>query len=106
MAEADPANRLREQHFRDPSGHEREHLAHTGVEEQRLVGGDEVLVEADRRADERGELVDPIGDLGDAGFHQNGTSCASRPLPVARPESVRQKSTASIVICSPSVPEV
>ena len=47
-------------------------------------------------------VVDAIGDLGDAGFRQNGTSWVSRPVPVARPEMMRQNSTASTVICSPS----
>ena len=105
VPEADPSQRLRGQDLRDPSGHEWEHLAQTGVEQQRLVGGDEVLIEADGSTDERGELVDAVGDLGDAGLHQNGTSWVSRPLAVARPDSVRQNSIAPIVMCSPVPPD-
>ena len=51
------------------------------------------------------ELVDGGGDLGHTCVHQKGTCWLSRPVPVARPDSVRQNSTASMVVCSPFSPE-
>jgi hypothetical protein len=55
VAEADPSQRLRGQDLGNAFGDERKDLAQTGVEQQWLVGGEEVLVEADGSADEGGE---------------------------------------------------
>jgi hypothetical protein len=72
------------------------------VEQRRLVSGDQVLVERHRKVgQDRGELVDAGGDLGDSCLHQNGTSWVSRPSPDARPERIRQNSMASMVMRSP-----
>ena len=95
-------------------GHRREHAAWSGVEQQRLVGVDEELVERETgRADvghERGQAVDAVGDLVDACFHdgvsfsQRGVGWLRTPVPGRRPERVRMKSRASISTRSPSTP--
>lgn len=54
--------------------HEREQATHPGMEQQRLLPRDQVLVEPNRRTNELGELVDAVGNLGNACLYQNGTS--------------------------------
>jgi len=52
----------------DRLAHKREHPAQSGVEEQRLVVGDQVLVEREATGDHghrRADAVDAVGDLVD-----------------------------------------
>ena len=67
VAERDPAQRLDRQDRGHRLGDEREHPADAGVEEQRLVGGDEELVEGEavgaHLGDPGGDPVDAVGDL-------------------------------------------
>ncbi len=44
------------------------------MEQQRLLPRDQVLVEPNRRTNELGELIDAVGNLGNACLYQNGTS--------------------------------
>src|SRR6266511_1033456 len=109
VPERDPAELVEGDDARRRLRDEREHLAWTAMKQQRLVGLDDELVE--REASRRGDLghirrqaVDPVGDLVDSCLHQNGTSVVSRPVPAARPERIRQNSTASSSIVSPPAP--
>ena len=69
MAEADPAQLLDVDHLADRLGHQREQLPGAGVEEQRLVAVDQVLVEGEAAGgdlrDDRRQAVDAVGDLVD-----------------------------------------
>ncbi len=74
VGERDPAQILYRNDAVDRVGHEREHLAHPGVEQERLVAADQELVEREARG--RGDFVDlgrqaedVRGDLVDLGFH-------------------------------------
>ena len=73
VAEHDPAQPFEGQHRCDGVGHQREHAARSGVENGRLVGVDQELVERETRwpdvGDECGESVDVIGDFVDVCFH-------------------------------------
>ncbi len=73
MAERDPAQALDGHDRRDGGRHRRKHGAGAGVEQQRLLGIDEELVEGEaRRSDvghERRQPEDPVGDLVNVGFH-------------------------------------
>src|SRR5262249_34893958 len=105
VSERDPAQRGERCDARRGGGYEWEERAPTRVEEQGLVARDEVLVEAEVGILDVGrQLVDAVGDFGDSGLHQNGTSWVSRPVPAARPERIRQNSTASRLNCSPWSP--
>src|SRR5436190_8533590 len=105
MSEADPAQAINRHDPRRRCTDEREQLPTAGVEEQRFVGVDEVLVEREVRwLDVAREPVDLGGNFVYAGFHQNGTSVVSRPSPGARPERMRQNSTASSSYAGPPLP--
>jgi hypothetical protein len=73
VTEADPAQRL----DGDDLGHrfrdQREHGAVPGMEQERFLAGDEELVEREPDGGdvghERGDPVDPVGDLVDGGAH-------------------------------------
>jgi hypothetical protein len=70
MRERDPAKLFDREHGGDRLLHQREHLARTGVEDQRLVIDDEVLVEREptgHAPDRRVDAVDAILDLVDLG---------------------------------------
>ena len=74
VGERDPAQILYRNDAVDRVGHEREQLAHPGVEQERLVAADQELVEREARG--RGDFVDlgrqaedVGGDLVDLGFH-------------------------------------
>ena len=60
-------------HLADGLGHEREHPPRAGVEQQRLVAVDQVLVEGEAAGGDLGdagrEAVDAVGDLVDGGLH-------------------------------------
>ena len=105
VAERDPAQRSTGTTRDDRVGHQREHRRGSRCGTAAARRRDEVLVEAEvHLGDVRRELVDAVGDLGDSCLHQNGTSWVSRPAPSARPERIRQNSTASSVISSPPSP--
>ena len=66
VAEADPAQRLDRDHRGHRLGDQREQPAQAGVEQQRLVAGDEELVEGEaRRGSPRGPGRDPVDAVGD-----------------------------------------
>ena len=78
VAERDPPQRLDRHDRGDGLGDEREQPAHAGVEQQRLLAGEQELVEREavRRhvRDPGGEAVDPVGDLVDVGGWHGLTS--------------------------------
>ena len=73
MTEHDPAKPFQRQQRSDGFGYAREHGPRPGVEDGRLVGVDEELVEGEAGrpdvGDERGQPVDAVGDLVNASFH-------------------------------------
>ena len=81
VAEADPPQALDVEDLARPPGDQREHLARTGVEQERLVGVDQVLVEGEAAGgdlrDARRQAVHAVGDLMDVGLH--GRACDARP---------------------------
>ena len=69
----------------DGLGHQREELAHAGVEQERLLVADEELVEGEpaggaTSGDQGGEAEDVGGDLVDGGVHRHGLSSGRRPV--------------------------
>ena len=99
---------------RDRLRHQREHPALAGVEEQRLVGVDEELVEREAGrpdvGDEGREAVDAVGDLGRRRspwvcvLSERERVAEDAGAGSAAGEDVRTKSMASISTRSPSVP--
>jgi len=65
VGEADVAQARERQHLADRLGDQREHAARAGVEEERRLVRDQVLVEAEGAAGKHGRGVDAVDARGD-----------------------------------------
>jgi hypothetical protein len=75
VTEADPAQLLQREYFRERSGDQRKHRSLTAVKQQRLFGCDQELVEGEPggRCDVRNmgrQAENAVGDLGNLRFHE------------------------------------
>jgi len=96
MAEGDPAQTVERQHARVGRRDGPEHPARAAMEQQRLVGDHEELVEgeAGRRGNRRHEgrqSIEAVGNLVDPGGHFQ-SSPVGRPMAVSRCRHERKKS--------------
>lgn len=75
MTVGHPAQLLDRDHLAQCRMHRREQLALTAMEQQRFVGDDQILVEAQVcRLDVGGKLVNPVRDLGNNSIHGGSLS--------------------------------